>query len=192
MEELSLNILDIAQNSVRAGAKLIEIMVDEQPQSDLLTITIADNGCGMTPEQAQRVTDPFFTTRTTRKVGLGVPFFKMGAEMTGGGLTIDSTLGKGTTVRARFGYSHIDRMPLGDMASTVSSLIQCNPDIDFVYTHRLCGSSFTADTREFRTILEGVPLNNPEVVSFITSFVRENLEGLSQESEENMDGGQNE
>lgn len=189
MEELSLNVLDIAQNSVRAGARLIAITVDEQPRDDLLTITISDDGCGMTPEQVQHVTDPFFTTRTTRKVGLGVPFFKMDAEMTGGGLTIDSAPGKGTAVRARFGYSHIDRMPLGDMASTVSSLIQCNPDLDFVYTHRLGEKSFTADTREFRTILEGVPLNNPEVVSFITSFVRENMAELS--NLDNMDGGPN-
>lgn len=189
MEELSLNVLDIAQNSVRAGAKLIGITVDEQPREDLLTITISDDGCGMSPEQVQHVTDPFFTTRTTRRVGLGVPFLKMDAEMTGGGLTIDSTPGKGTTVRARFGYGHIDRMPLGDMASTVSSLIQCNPDIDFVYTHRLNGNAFTADTREFRQILEGVPLNNPEVVTFIASFVRENTAELS--NPENTDGGPN-
>ena len=119
MQELSLNVLDIAQNSVRAGARLIEIMVDEQPESDIMTITVADDGCGMTPEQAAHVTDPFFTTRTTRRVGLGVPFLKMAAEMTGGGLTIETAPGRGTTVRAVFGLTHIDRMPLGDIAATI-------------------------------------------------------------------------
>ena len=123
MQELSLNVLDIAQNSVRAGARLIEIMVDEQPESDTMTITVADDGCGMTPEQAAHVTDPFFTTRTTRRVGLGVPFLKMAAEMTGGGLTIETAPGRGTTVRAVFGLTHIDRMPLGDIAATICSLL---------------------------------------------------------------------
>ena len=153
MQELSLNVLDIAQNSVRAGARLIEIMVDEQPESDTMTITVADDGCGMTPEQAAHVTDPFFTTRTTRRVGLGVPFLKMAAEMTGGGLTIETAPGRGTTVCAVFGLTHIDRMPLGDIAATICSLIQCNPEIDFTYTYRRGESSFTADTREFCAVL---------------------------------------
>ena len=135
--------LDIAQHSVRAGARLIEILVDEQPESDIMTITVADDGCGMTPEQAAHVTDPFFTTRTTRRVGLGVPFLKMAAEMTGGGLTIETAPGRGTTVRAVFGLTHIDRMPLGDIAATICSLIQCNPEIDFTYKmcirDRACG-----------------------------------------------------
>lgn len=174
MQELSLNVLDVAQNSVRAGATLTEITVDEQPGRDLLTITIADNGCGMTAEQVSRVTDPFFTTRTTRKVGLGVPLLKMAAEMTGGKLAIDSAVGQGTTVTAAFGLGHIDRMPLGDIAATVCSLVQCNPDIDFTYTYRRGGEEFTADTREFRTVLEGVPLSNPEVIGFIRNFITEN------------------
>lgn len=184
MQELSLNVLDIAQNSVRAGAKLIEISVDEQPPADLLTITVADDGCGMSEEQVRRVIDPFFTTRTTRKVGLGVPFLKMGAEMTGGGLVIQSKPGVGTTLCARFGYGHIDRMPLGDMAATVASLIQCNPDLDFVYTHRLRKQAFTADTREFRQVLEGVPLSEPEVVLFINDYIKEHIAALSVPSEE--------
>ena len=179
MQELSLNVLDIAQNSVRAGARLIEIMVDEQPESDTMTITVADDGCGMTPEQAAHVTDPFFTTRTTRRVGLGVPFLKMAAEMTGGGLTIETAPSRGTTVRAVFGLTHIDRMPLGDIAATICSLIQCNPEIDFTYTYRRGGASFTADTREFRAVLGDVPLSNPEVVAFIGSFIRENTREIT-------------
>ena len=183
MQELSLNVLDIAQNSVRAGARLIEIMVDEQPESDTMTITVADDGCGMTPEQAAHVTDPFFTTRTPRRVGLGVPFLKMAAEMTGGGLTIDTAPGRGTTVRAVFGLTHIDRMPLGDIAATICSLIQCNPEIDFTYTYRRGESSFTADTREFCAVLGDVPLSNPEVVAFIGSFIRENTQEITAQAQ---------
>lgn len=183
MQELSLNVLDIAQNSVRAGARLIEIMVDEQPESDIMTITVADDGCGMTPEQAAHVTDPFFTTRTTRRVGLGVPFLKMAAEMTGGGLTIETAPGRGTTVRAVFGLTHIDRMPLGDIAATICSLIQCNPEIDFTYTYRRGESSFTADTHEFCAVLGDVPLSNPEVVAFIGSFIRENTQEITAQAQ---------
>lgn len=174
MPELSLNVLDVAENSVRADAALIQIEVDEQPKDDRLTIIISDNGRGMTAQQISNVTDPFFTTRTTRKVGLGVPFFKMAAELTGGSLRIDSQPGRGTTVTAWFGLSHIDRMPLGDMAATVCTLIQCNPNVDFVYTQRYEQRSFVADTREFRKTLEGIPLQNPEVLLFIEEFIREN------------------
>ena len=176
MQELSLNVLDIAQNSVRAGASLIEITVDEQPAADTLTITVRDDGCGMTPEQVRRVTDPFFTTRTTRRAGLGVPFLKQGPEMTGGSLSIESEPGRGTAVTAVFGLTHIDRMPLGDIAATVASLVQCNPDIDFAYTFRHGAGEFTADTREFRQVLDGVPLSEPSVVGFIGSFIRENTQ----------------
>ena len=113
MPEIALNILDIAENSVRAEASLIEITVSAQLQEDTLTVVIADNGCGMTREEKESVLDPFYTTRTTRKVGLGVPFFKQAAESTGGSFRIDSEKGKGTAVTAVFGLSHIDRMPEG-------------------------------------------------------------------------------
>ena len=113
MPEIAMNILDVAENSVRAGASLIRITVDISRELDRLNIVIEDNGCGMTAEQVAHVTDPFFTTRTTRKVGLGVPFFKMAAESTGGSFSIESVPGQGTVVTAVFGLSHIDRMPLG-------------------------------------------------------------------------------
>ena len=183
MQELSLNILDIAKNSVRAGASKIEITVEKCTADKRLDITIEDDGCGMTPEQAAHVTDPFFTTRTTRRVGLGVPFLKMAAEMTGGGLTIETAPGRGTTVRAVFGLTHIDRMPLGDIAATICSLIQCNPEIDFTYTYRRGESSFTADTREFCAVLGDVPLSNPEVVAFIGSFIRENTQEITAQAQ---------
>ena len=175
LQELSLNILDVAQNSVKAGASLITIAVEEDEQEDLLIIAIGDNGCGMTPQQVDRVTDPFYTTRTTRKVGLGVPFLKMACEMTGGSFDIRSQPGVGTTVTARLGLHNIDRTPLGDVASTVTSLIQCNPDIDFVYSHKTAAGEFAADTREFRQVLEGIPLSAPEVIGFIKEYILEHL-----------------
>ena len=119
MPELSLNVLDVTENSTRAGAKLVSIRVTADHGSDTLTIQIEDDGCGMTKEQVEQVTDPFFTTRTTRKVGLGIPFYKYAAESTGGSFSIASEVGKGTTVTAVFTLSHIDRMPLGDISSTI-------------------------------------------------------------------------
>ena len=187
MQELSLNILDVAQNSVRAGATLTEITVDEQPADDRLTISIRDNGCGMAPEQVRQVTDPFFTTRNTRRVGLGVPLLKMAAELTGGSLEITSEPGRGTSLRAVFGLNHIDRMPLGDIAATICSLVQCNPDIDFLYTFRHGDASFCADTREFRAVLEGIPLSTPEVVAYIGGYIRENTAEIQNQS--SSDGG---
>ena len=171
MQEISLNILDIVENSVKAGASCVFITVDEQPKSDLLTVSISDNGSGMSEEQVKRVTDPFFTSRTTRKVGLGVPFFKMAAELTGGKLQISSTLGVGTSLTATFGYSHIDRMPLGDLISTIRTLIQCHPDTDFVYLHKKNDKEFIMDTRKFRTVLDDVALNEPEIMAFISEYL---------------------
>ena len=147
MTEISLNILDVAENSTKAGAALVTITVDADFEADQLTVSIEDNGCGMTPEQVERVTDPFFTSRTTRKVGLGVPFFKYAAESTGGSFQIESTIGVGTTVTATFTLSHIDRMPLGDINSTIHTLVVYHPDTDFVYHYRYNGKSFTMDTR---------------------------------------------
>lgn len=174
MPEIALNVLDIAENSVRAEASLIEITVDVNQSADTLTIMIVDNGCGMTQDQVARVEDPFFTTRTTRKIGLGVPFFKMAAISTGGSFFITSAPGEGTTVKAVFGLSHIDRMPLGDINGTIHTLITFNTQIDFLYIYRFNEQSFTLDTREFKKILEGVPLNMPEVSQYIREFLNEN------------------
>lgn len=174
MTELSLNVLDIANNSIRANANLIEIRIQIKRDLDILKIMIADNGCGMTDEQIRQVEDPFFTTRTTRKVGLGVPFFKMAALSTGGSFQIESTPGAGTTVTAEFGLSHIDRMPLGDMNSTMLTLITLNPQIDFLYSYTFDDKGFTLDTREFRQILNDIPLNSPEVAAYIKEYLTEN------------------
>lgn len=173
MQELSLNVLDIAQNSVRANASMITITITERTAEHFLEISIADNGCGMTEEQVVQVVDPFFTTRTTRKVGLGVPFFKMSAESTGGSFSIVSQVGKGTTTTASYHTDHIDMLPVGDMNATILSLITMNPDMDFVYRHERDHKIYTLDTRELKAVLEDVPLNTPEVVSYLKESLEE-------------------
>ena len=174
MPEISLNILDVAQNSVVADSTLTVIDVAAETSADRLTVTISDNGKGMTVEQLERVTDPFFTTRTTRSVGLGIPFLKMACELAGGEFGIESEPGVGTTTRAVFGLSHIDRMPLGDIAGTFAALVGPNAGIDFVLRYRVDERSFVADTREFREVLGEVSLGEPQVLEFITSFIHEN------------------
>ena len=175
MQELSLNILDIAENSTRAGATMVEISVIEDPETDVLVITIKDNGSGMDKKLLDKVINPFTTTRTTRKVGLGIPLFKEVAEMAGGHFSIVSAPGSGTTVEAFFSYSHINRMPIGDIATTLSTLIQCHDDTDFIYLHRYKTHNFRLDTRELRETLGGVPLSQPEVVLWVREYVNENL-----------------
>ncbi len=181
MTELSLNVLDIANNSIRASASLIEITVRIDTVSDTLTLQIADNGCGMSKEQLSKVEDPFYTTRTTRNVGLGIPFFKQVAVDTGGSFDMDSAEGKGTTVTATFGLSHIDRMPLGDINSTIYTLIITNTQIDFLYTYGLDGKEFTLDTRDLRQILGDIPFHTPQVAGYIKEYLKEN--------QEEVDGG---
>ena len=177
MPEIALNILDIAENSVRADASLIGITVSVQPEEDTLTVSIKDDGCGMTPEEAGKVLDPFFTTRTTRKVGLGVPFFKHAAESAGGSFQIDSEIGKGTEVTAVFRLSHIDRMPLGDISSVIHTLIVFNEQIDFRYTYGYGEKKFVLDTREMREILgTEISFREPEVSAFIREYLETNKE----------------
>ncbi len=178
MRELSLNVLDIAQNSITAGASLITLSVTESAKNDQLVLGIDDNGCGMTDEQLQRVRDPFFTTRTTRRVGMGIPLFRMAAEMAGGALTIESQVGKGTSVRASFQLTHIDRPPLGDMIDTVITLIRLNEQLDFIYRHQTDDGLFEADTRSFRDALGDVPLNEPDIIQWIKEFLIEHISVL--------------
>ena len=180
MPEISLNILDVAENSTRAEATLVEISICADRKADTLTVVIGDNGCGMTPEQVSQVTDPFFTTRTTRKVGLGIPFYKYAAESTGGSFSIQSELGKGTRVTAVFGLSHIDRMPLGDISSTIHTLILYHQETDFVYTYQVDGNGFTLDTRELKEILGDVPFTEPEISQYILDFLTENKKEADQ------------
>lgn len=190
MDEFSLYVLDIVTNSVRAGATKIFITLTEE--GDFLDFSVEDNGCGMTGEQIAKLSDPFFTTRTTRRVGLGVPFLKMLAEMTGGNVKVISRPASakaqgraediflfpggsthGTRIVARFGRHHIDFLPLGDMASTLVTLIQGSPDCDFVFRHTRGGGEVNLSCEEIRAVLgEGISLAEPEILSWI----RENLE----------------
>lgn len=178
MRELSLNILDIAQNSITANASLITIEVLENTVEHTLLIGIYDNGKGMSEEQVKSVIDPFFTTRTTRKVGMGIPLFKMAAEQTGGNLEIESELGVGTQIRAIFKTDSVDCTPLGDVASTIQMLITMNTDRDFVYKHKVDEKEFVCDTRELKAILGDVPLDTYEVSQWILEFIKENTEVL--------------
>ena len=173
MRELSLNVLDIVQNSITARANLIEIELIEDVHNDILKINIFDNGKGMTDEQIKSVTDPFYTTRTTRKIGLGIPLFKMAAEMSGGSFKIESEVGVGTKIYTSYIHSSIDRMPVGNINETVSMLIRMNPDIDFVYTHTFNENSYFLDTRELREQLEDVPLDTPDVIEWINDYLKE-------------------
>ncbi|AZR73307.1 histidine kinase [Anoxybacter fermentans] len=181
MRELSLHILDIAQNSIRAGATEIQIRIDISTMKDELIIEIEDNGCGMSKEMAEKALDPFMTTRTTRRVGLGLPLFKAAAERCDGELELQSEEGKGTLVRARFKLSHIDRAPLGDIAGTIVTLIQGNPEIDFIYRHRYDDQEYCLSTRMLRRELEGIPLNHPEVLEFIAKDISLGLNGMPME-----------
>ncbi len=172
MKELSLNILDITKNSVKAEAKNISITLVED-ESGILTLTIADDGCGMSEDVLKRVTDPFCTSRTTRKVGLGIPLLKMASEQTGGRVEIESTLGVGTTVCATFDTHHIDYTPLGDIVSTVTILIMGSPEIDFVFSHKTPEYEVKLDTKELRQVLGDVPLSSPEIIAWIGDFLTE-------------------
>lgn len=174
MTEISLNILDVAENSTRACATLVEITVKADTVTDTLSITIKDNGKGMTKEQVLAVEDPFFTTRTTRKVGLGVPFFKQAALLTGGTFSIESEPGIGTCVTAVFVLSSIDRMPLGDITSTIHTLITFHTETDFIYTYSYDQNSFTLNTREMKEILGDIPFDTPEISSYIKEYLMEN------------------
>lgn len=174
MKELSLNILDIVENSITAGASLIRIEITAESTSDKLSISIEDNGGGISEDRLQQIENPFYTTRTTRKIGLGIPLFKMAAINAGGDFRIVSQIDKGTSVHAEFSLSHIDRMPLGNITDTMHSLIVMNPDIDFVYRYRIDGDGFTLDTREFREILQGIPLNSAQVSLYIKEYLTDN------------------
>ncbi|HOO22488.1 MAG TPA: ATP-binding protein [Clostridia bacterium] len=174
MRELSLHILDIVENSVKAKATLIEVTIEVK--DGYINIEIADNGTGMDKEFVKTVTDPFSTTRTTRKVGLGIPLMKMAAETAGGNFSIESEKGKGTRVYASFLINHIDRMPLGDVAETITTVLY--PDIDFVWTVRDENEEFVFDTREVKRELDPVPIDDAETMVYLKSYIQENIESI--------------
>ena len=178
MKELSLNILDIAQNSIHAEASLVQILLDEDEET--LRLAIFDNGRGMSESFLATVTNPFSTTRTTRKVGMGLPLLKLAAEQTAGWMTVTSRERAlypethGTEVTALFYKNHLDFTPLGDVISTMVSLVQGSPEVDFFYCHVMPENTIELDTREIREVLGGdIPLSSPDVLVWIRATLEE-------------------
>lgn len=178
MRELSLHILDILQNSIAAGASRITVRLDADTSVNRLTIAIADNGKGMSPEFLRRVRDPFTTTRTTRRVGLGVPMLATAAEICGGSLEIESQPGKGTSVKVSFKLNHIDRAPIGNMADTVIVAIAANPDISFRFEQSLDGRWFVLDTDEIRAQVGDLPINDPAIIGWLKGYIGEGIASI--------------
>jgi len=199
MIELSMHILDIVENSIRARARRIYIRVIEDTLDDTLKIIIEDDGEGMDDEKRHRAFDPFFTTKTVRSIGLGIPLLDQAACLTGGRVDIEPRPEGGTRVTAVFTHSHIDRQPVGNMGDTMTALITGNPELDFIYRHHYNGRAFELDTRRLRKELEDVPLQSPAVANFIRTYVNENIRDISTsadvsnnrnraDKEENFDG----
>jgi signal transduction histidine kinase len=179
MRELSLHILDIAQNSIVAEASEIRIAIIEDLVKDKLIIRIKDDGRGMDEGTLEKVVDPFYTTRTTRKIGLGIPMFKANAEGCNGNFMIKSELGVGTEIDAEFQHSHIDRVPLGNMAETIITIIQANIKIDLIYTHSYNDKKFTLKTRDIKKTLGDLPIDNMDVLLWLRGYINEALEEIS-------------
>ena len=174
MEEISLHILDIAENSLRAGAKNLEILVARDRAQDLLKIDVRDDGNGMDAETLAHVRNPFFTTKH-KKTGLGIPLLAQAAEQAGGSLTIESEPGSGTRVTVTFQLSHIDRPKMGAMADTLLTMIAGHPELDLVYEERVDGDVFRLDTREIKNELDDVPINNPAVLEALRGMLRDGM-----------------
>jgi anti-sigma regulatory factor (Ser/Thr protein kinase) len=181
MRELSLHILDALENALEAGATCVDLTIEEDLTTDRLTITVQDDGRGMDEEQLKRIYDPFFTTRTTRHVGLGVPLFKAAAERCNGELTVTSQPGKGTTLWAVFQHSHIDRAPLGDVAGTLLAFILSGA-CDLCYVHRVTGEAFEFHTADIRAELGDIPLTHSAVRNWLQEFIAEGETQLRRKS----------
>ncbi len=174
MEDLSLHILDIVENSVAAKADKIEIRILEDKKNDLLSVEIIDNGIGMDKETMKKVLDPFYTSKTVRRFGLGLPLLSEAAKAANGQLSLESKKGEGTRVKANFQYTHIDRKPLGDMGQTIITLVVGNPEIDLIYVHKKNSHTYIFDTKKLKAQLKEVPLNSPHGIRMI----RENLKRI--------------
>jgi len=178
VRELTLHLLDIAENSIAAGARNIKIQIEENCDKDLLKLVVSDDGRGMSAETAKKVIDPFVTSRTTRKVGLGIPLLKEAAEACNGCFELTSTLGKGTELSVQFQRSHIDRMPLGDVSTTFQNLFFSNPQIHWLFEYRIDGKEFVFDDKEIKDELQGVSLTEPEIIRVIRGMFESGINGL--------------
>lgn len=176
LRDISLHIHDLTENSIAAGARLVTIKL--VAENGMLALEIGDNGKGMSPEMLSRVEDPFTTSRTERKVGMGIPFFKLACEQTGGDFKITSEPGKGTELRGRFVIDNIDRLPLGDIGETVGMLIYESPDLHYIVTLKTSEDEFVFDTDEVREQLEGTPINDFEIVQWIKEYINEGVSNI--------------
>lgn len=178
MRELALHLLDIAENSISAKADTIRIGVAENHTTDRLWMSVEDNGVGMSAEMVARVADPFVTSRTTRKVGLGIPLLKAAAEACEGGLTIQSVVGQGTCVTVEFQLSHIDRMPLGSIAATILTLVVGSPEVHWIFTYTVDEQTFIFDDQPVKDTLEGIPLSDPAILAFLREMLETGIAEL--------------
>lgn len=179
MEDLSLHILDIAENSIAAGAKRVDIRIRESRREDLLSIEIADDGSGMKPDMVEKATDPFFTSRTTRRVGLGLPLFEQAARAAGGECRIVSRPGSGTSVTGVFRYSHVDRQPLGDIAGTLLTLVVGNPGMEFTCRRQTDDMDVFFNTAEIEAELRGAPVHSPAGIAAVRKSLERLREGVT-------------
>ena len=183
MQDLSLHVLDIVENSIAAGAGNIKIIIDENIKKDVLTLEIQDDGAGIDTENLTKVLDPFYTTKKVRRIGLGLSMLAQAAKEANGTFHINSQKGKGTTVTATFVYSHIDRKPIGDMTETLITLIAAKGvDVDFIYEHHRNGHGFIFDTKTIGNELKDLPLNNPEVINYLRNTLIEEFEKIEERS----------
>jgi hypothetical protein len=171
MKSIAYHLLDIVQNSLRAGATLVEITLNEDAGKDLLSLQVSDNGKGMDPRALSRATDPYYTSRKSRKVGLGLPLLKQNAEQTGGHFDLASTPGSGTTLCARFVRGHLDLPARGDIPGTIHQLMVANPGKDFVYRHTFNGLNFVLDSREIKEALEDWHLDHPAISGLVREYI---------------------
>lgn len=178
MKDLSLHILDIMQNSIRAEATRIELRIEEDTTKNKFIIEIIDNGKGVDEEVRKNITNPFTTTRTLRKVGLGVAFLKQICDECAGDLKIESQKNKGTKVTVTMQHNHIDRLPLGEISKTITTLIMAKPTIHYVYTHKYNGQIFNFDAKQIEDVLDGVAINNLEIIKWIEEYIERNLDEI--------------
>ena len=178
MLELAAHILDIAENSVRAGAKLVNITIIEDDKKNLLSIEINDDGHGMTEEEIVKALDPFYTTKKVRRVGLGLPLLAEAAKRAGGDLHLKSVKDKGTKLKVTFQLDHLDRQPMGNITTTIRNLIAGNSFVDFLYKHRHNDRRFSLDTRTIRKEIDDLPINHPEILKYIRDVIDDGLEDI--------------
>ncbi len=175
MEDLSLHILDIAENSIEAGANNIDIYLKEDRKNDILVLEIKDDGKGMNKETIEKALDPFFSTKKVRRIGLGIPLLADAAKEAGGNISLDSEPGKWTMIRATFKLSHIDLKPLGDIASTLLTLIISHPEIEIHFLHEVNGNSYSLKSNEIRNNFKGDLPNSPEFIKYVRNYIEERL-----------------